>query len=115
MVAIDMNPQPTDKNMTGLLNETFEALLGKSFEVRMNGCQSIFLVLTKVQVLPTHPLRTGEAPKRTSFSLIFRGVPEYSLPQGSYSMETECFPPTEIFLVPIGPDSAGHRYEAVFN
>ena len=37
------------------------------------------------------------------------------LPQGTYPMEHETLGRLEVFLVPLGPDAQGMRYEAVFN
>ena len=52
---------------------------------------------------------------RRPFSLLFRGPPEPVLPQRLYAMEHETLGTIEIFIVPIGPDKEGMRYEAVFN
>ena len=53
-------------------------------------------------------------PVRMQFALEFRGGPEPPLPQRIYRVEHEALGALEIFLVPIGPDDVGHRYEAVF-
>jgi hypothetical protein len=37
------------------------------------------------------------------------------VPQGIYKLENEKLGALEIFLVPIGPDEKGMRYEAIFN
>jgi hypothetical protein len=49
------------------------------------------------------------------FSLIFLGVPSPWLPQGSYRLVHQRIGECELFLVPIGPDAAGMRYQAVFS
>lgn len=51
---------------------------------------------------------------RQAFSLIFRGPYEPVLPQQIWSLAHEAFGELDIFLVPIGPDKKGMRYEAVF-
>jgi hypothetical protein len=57
------------------------------------------------------PPRAGQL--RAPFSLVFRGPP--SLPQGIYRIEHPALGPLDIFMVPIGPDARGPRYEAIFN
>ena len=50
------------------------------------------------------------------FSLVFRGPMEPILQQQIYRLESEGFDgPLDLFLVPIGPDASGMRYEAIFN
>jgi hypothetical protein len=51
---------------------------------------------------------------RTPFSLVFRGPLEPLLPQAIYRFEHDTLDPFEVFIVPIGPDEAGMRYEVVF-
>jgi hypothetical protein len=51
---------------------------------------------------------------RQQFALVFRGPPEPVLPQATYAVDHDELGRLEIFLVPIGPDGAGMRYEAVF-
>lgn len=49
------------------------------------------------------------------FSLVFTGVPSPWLPQGSYKLAHPQMGECELFLVPVGPDNAGMRYQAVFS
>ena len=51
---------------------------------------------------------------RTPFSLVFRGPLEPLLPQSIYRFEHDTLEPFEVFIVPIGADEAGVRYEVVF-
>jgi hypothetical protein len=51
---------------------------------------------------------------RTQFSLLFRGGPDPPLPQRIYRVEHAELGSLDIFLVPLGPDNVGQRYEAVF-
>jgi hypothetical protein len=53
--------------------------------------------------------------RREPFSLVFRGPVNPVLPQAIYRLESEVTEPLEIFLVPIGRDSVGVAYEAIFN
>jgi len=49
------------------------------------------------------------------FSLLFRGPREGFLPQRTYRVEHVALGTLDIFIVPIGLDPSGYRYEAVFN
>ena len=49
------------------------------------------------------------------FSLIFTGAPSTSLQQGLYNLILPRIEEFELFLVPIGPDALGMRYEAAFS
>jgi hypothetical protein len=49
------------------------------------------------------------------FSLIFTGIASPWLPQGLYKLVHPQSGAWELFLVPIGPDDRGMRYEAAFS
>jgi hypothetical protein len=51
---------------------------------------------------------------RTQFHLVFIGPANPVLPQQIYSLEHPSMGVLGIFIVPIGPDERGMRYEAVF-
>jgi hypothetical protein len=55
-----------------------------------------------------------EGPRREQFSLLFRGGPDQPLPQRIYRVEHDDLGALDLFLVPLGPDDVGQRYEAVF-
>jgi hypothetical protein len=72
------------------------------------------IALTLVEV--TNLARADHAgPRRAPFSLIFRGPSAPCLRQRIWPLEHEALGRLDIFLVPIGPDPSGMRYEAVFN
>ncbi len=52
--------------------------------------------------------------ERQPFALLFRGPMEPVLEQQVYALEHVGMGTMELFLVPIGPDDDGMRYEAVF-
>jgi hypothetical protein len=54
------------------------------------------------------------SPQRSAFSLVFRGGPSPPLPQRIYRVEHESLGALDLFLVPLGPDEVGQRYEVVF-
>ena len=75
---------------------------------------SATLRLTLIEAVATGPAPGGAAARRQPFSLIFRGPRAPVLPQRIYRLEHEAMGPLEIFIVPIGPDAEGMRYQAVF-
>lgn len=67
--------------------------------------------LIECKTLNAH-VRDGQ---REPFSLIFRGPAQPLLPQRIYTFDFGELGCSDIFIVPIGPDTIGMRYEAVFN
>lgn len=55
-----------------------------------------------------------EGQHRQQFSLLFRGPAEPQLPQGTYAVTHDAIGEQHLFLVPIGRDAEGVRYEAAF-
>jgi hypothetical protein len=98
---------------------TFAGLVGQRFRVHPSSATTSGttgeLELVQAAKLPVHPGRDGERIRREPFSLVFRGPQQPILPQRIYALEQETLGRIEIFLVPIGPDEVGQRYEAVFN
>ena len=93
-----------------LTKEHFAPHVGTAFHVRLNPQETVELTLAEVLGYPDH-----EGPRREPFSLVFRGAHRFVLPQQIYQVEHKGFTTLEIFLVPLGPDGQGMRYEAVFN
>jgi hypothetical protein len=58
--------------------------------------------------------QAGAGGMRAPFSLVFRGPLEPLMPQGIRRLEHASLGALDLFLVPIGPDEGGMRYEAVF-
>lgn len=81
---------------------------GDPFRVRPEDAPEFEVELVEV----TEKLDGGAA--RPQFSLVFRGGPDPPVAQRIYRLEHEELGTLELFLVPIGPDQAGQRYEAVF-
>ena len=52
--------------------------------------------------------------RRAPFSIVFRGPATPILPQRIYRLEHPALGTFDLFLVPIGPDECGMRYEAIF-
>jgi hypothetical protein len=93
---------------------TFSARTGETFHIAVEGKEPLNVALIEVTDLTS--LGGPEAAKRerAPFSIVFRGAREIALPQRMYRMRHETIGDFEIFLVPIGPDREGMRYEAIF-
>lgn len=86
--------------------ETFSACLGDSFQLFAE--DETF----SAELVEARPL--GELPDRP-FSLLFRVADGATLPQRIYPLEHDGLGRFELFLVPIGSDDVGMRYEAIFS
>jgi hypothetical protein len=93
-----------------LTPSSFESLLGTPFRIHFGGATPLEVALYEVARHETHP-----GPRQEPFSAYFRGPRQPILPQQIYKVEHEGLGTLDIFLVPIGPDAEGMRYEAVFN
>ena len=92
------------------IGDFFERV-GEGFRVPFAG-GAIEITLLEV----TNLARADHAgPRRAPFSLIFRGPLRPVLVQHTWPLEHPALGRLEIFLVPLGPDGSGMRYEAVFN
>ncbi|WP_295435340.1 hypothetical protein [uncultured Thiodictyon sp.] len=88
------------------LNQTFTLDPGVPGEVR-----ALPLVLIEVT---EHGSGAAGPHRRQPFCVLFRGPALPVLPQRTYVMNHDSLGRLEIFLVPLGPDGQGMRYEAVF-
>ena len=91
--------------MTDLTVSDFAA--GEHYRTAVNGAE-VTLRLERVDPLPNAVREAG------GFRLEFLGPAEPMLTQATYSLRGD-HEPREIFIVPISRDSAGIRYEAIFN
>lgn len=87
---------------------TFAPLVGETFRLAAGGPDA-GLVLIDATELAAPP-----GPGRAPFSIVFRGPPGAVLPQATYGLRHGALGAFELFLVPIGADAEGVRYEAVF-
>lgn len=90
----------------------FKGRVGETFRIA-DAKGDIELVLSEATDLSPRTAAPGS--RRAPFSLVFRGPAKPLLPQRTYPLENEALGRLEIFIVPIGPDEKGMRYEAVFN
>jgi hypothetical protein len=96
--------------LEALTHESFRPHVGTAFRVEYAPAASATLTLVEVTVLGGG----AGAARRQPFSLLFRGPREPVLPQRIYRLEHEGMGALELFIVPIGPDGEGMRYEAIF-
>ena len=87
---------------------TFAPLCGTTFRLSSGDHSAFEVELISVFEAEHH----GRS--RPQFSLVFRGGPDPPLPQRIYRLEHDELGALELFLVPLGPDDVGQRYEAVF-
>ena len=88
----------------------FAPRVGELFSI--GGADGVSFEAELVEATPV-----GEAARpgrRVPFSLVFRGPPGVVLPQRIYRVDHPDLGGLDIFLVPIGPDASGMRYQAVF-
>ena len=93
---------------------TFSGHLGSTFRIYPESSDSLEVELVSATDLSESP--DGEAAGRgRPFSIVLSGPADVLLPQHIYRMEHPEIGTFDLFLVPIGPDETGMRYEAVFN
>lgn len=95
--------------------QQFAAHVGSSFSVQTTEGVPMRFELTAVTPYPAGPEPTDVSIRIASFSIFLRGPSQPLYPQNSYDMEHAVLGSLPIFIVPIGPDKLGMRYEAVFN
>jgi hypothetical protein len=72
------------------------------------------------EAMPATDLQLIEAtdhstPRQEMFSLLFHGPREPFLAQRTYPFHHDQLGAFDLFLVPVGKDEEGFRYEAIFN
>jgi len=104
-----MKPVP----LAELRYATFVSLLHSRF--RVHGGPSGMAEIELVEAT-AHSSGPETAPTQAgTFSLVFAGPRHPFLPQRTYRFEHEKIGAFDLFIVPIGEDQNGFRYEAVFN
>ena len=93
----------------------FSACSGDTFRVRTGPGETVDVTLDVVTASPGPAHAGWPAGRDQPFTLLFRGPLSPLLPQKIHTFEHETLGTVEIFIVPIGPDSEGHRYKAIFN
>ena len=94
-----------------LTEKEFSQHVGTKFHVKIDE-REIELDLIEVKGYVSQEIEQGGMER---FSVFFAGPGDPFLPQKVYRLEHERMGEFEIFLVPVGGDQQGYRYEAVFN
>jgi L-ascorbate metabolism protein UlaG (beta-lactamase superfamily) len=95
-----------------LTEEAFTQQLHTKFRVRLGEEREAELELDEVKPFPTLTHSRSDVER---FSLYFYGPGDIFLQQMTYRLEHEQMGEMDIFLVPVGQDARGFRYEAVFS
>lgn len=90
--------------------ETFAELVGDEFRVHGEAGE-----LFELRLAASVPIGLAPPSGREPFSILFRGPADPILPQRTYAVEHATLGRFDLFLVPLGADDNGARYEAVFN
>lgn len=93
-----------------LTEEEFSKHVNTKFRVAIEPPVELELTLVK-----GYSSRPEEQSGMERFSVFFHGPADRFIPQNSYPFEHEAMGAFELFLVPVGRDEKGFRYEAVFN
>lgn len=95
--------------------DAFVPHIGGRFRIFLSADRAIEAELVEARALSeqTGP-QESPARKRVPFSLVFRTPGSDYAPQQIYRVEHDTLGSYDIFLVPIGPDGTGMRYEAIF-
>jgi uncharacterized protein DUF6916 len=96
------------------LHETFHVSLGPWDQSHDPAAHGALLALELIEVADLSTESAADPARRRPFSLIFRQPGGAYLPQRIYSIEHAGLGRLDLFLVPIGPDPGGMRYEAIF-
>jgi hypothetical protein len=91
-----------------LTKEAFSENLNTTFRIQLDAAGAAEVELLEV-------VEGVSTPAQEQFSIVFRGPLEYFLPQHTYHVEHEKMGEMDIFIVPVGKEADGFRYEAVFN
>ncbi len=95
-----------------LTEKEFSKHVNTKFRAQLDGGVQAELELDEVKGYPGHP---GDQQGMERFSIYFKGPTTPHLPQQSYTLQHDQMGEFEIFLVPVGRNDQGSRYEAVFN
>lgn len=95
-------------HVAALTHAQFAENLNTIFHIRFDDNITVDLELVEV----SEPRST---PRQERFSLLFRGPLDFYLEQRSYRIDHDLLGSHDFFLVPVGQQPDGFRYEMVFN
>jgi hypothetical protein len=94
-------------------DQTFDGLLGQRFEVVPTHGHPFVMELTECRRAASAPPPEWGAVHRHPFSLLFHTRPDVLIPQQICRLRNPRLGEFPLFIVPLGPDARGMRYEAV--
>jgi hypothetical protein len=97
--------------------ETFADRVGEPFELITEAGETAEVVLSSCEPTPfTVPADWSDTVERTPFELLFHELgAERFAPQQIFTLRHAELGELELFMVPLGPDERGMRYEAVIS
>ena len=95
-----------------LTEEEFRKHLGTKFGVRVETPRPVELELAEVK---GYTAQSNEPGGMERFSLFFKGPGDIMLGQGTFTLDHPAMGEIMLFIVPVGQDPQGFRYEVVFN
>lgn len=99
-----------------LTSEAFTEHLGDTFEATPTEGEPVRLVLSRCEETPYGSSAGWEQTlRRVPFSLMFHAPRDRLVPQQTWSLRHPALGELALFLVPLGPDEEGMRYEAVIS
>ena len=102
-------------DLESLSAAAFAAHIATVFRLQTGG-EPLPLELVEVQKASyaDDPAAVSPHARREPFSLLFRGPRSPYARQGIHHLEHDGLGGLDLFLVPLGPDAHGMRYEAIF-
>jgi hypothetical protein len=97
-----------------LTYDDFAGRLSEQFDVSAGEGPSVPMVLIEATESSEPGGQGPDGQQRAQFSLVFRGPATQFLPQRTYAITHAALGELDLFLVPLGPDAEGMRYEAAF-
>ena len=94
---------------------TFAPLLGQAFVATPGRGEPVELVLSACDEAPHLAVPGAGGSGRVPFSLLFHARDGRYLEQQIFTVRHPDLGDLPVFLVPLGPDDGGMRYEAVFS
>lgn len=88
----------------------FEPHLNTAFQIHYGQGETLGVTLVEAKTRGT-----GLPDQRHGFALLLQSTINNYLQQGIYHITHEALEPMELFIVPVGPNQTGMRYEIIFN
>ena len=94
-----------------LTKKSFETTHNQEFTIHFDTQSAVIAKLIEIKSINSQVVNAGQV---EPFSLVFEISGDIVYEQNTYSIENKELGELALFLVPIGADESGVRYEAVF-